>query len=298
MQNTESNQVSSADSRQKPVSDGIGTSPILLELLACMARLRDPEQGCPWDTAQTFASIVPHTLEEAYELAEAIETGEPVRIRDELGDLLLQVVFYAQIAAEQNLFDFQTIAAGLIGKLKRRHPHVFGEEALADAAAVNQRWEEIKAAERQQDKQATETVGVAQAGVLDGVALSLPALTRARKLQKRAASVGFDWSDPAPVFAKIEEELAEFRAELEPKSAAAVDQSRIEEEYGDVLFAVVNLARHAGVEPETALRRANRKFESRFNYIEQQLQASGRTSGQATLEEMDTLWDQAKTLEK
>lgn len=298
MQNTESNQVSSLDSGQKPDSDGVNTSSTLHELLACMARLRDPENGCPWDKAQTFTSIVPHTLDEAYELADAIETGDPARIRDELGDLLLQVVFYAQIAAEQNLFDFQAIAAGLIAKLKRRHPHVFGDEALAGAAAVNQRWEQIKAAEREQHKQAAGEADTVQAGVLAGVARNLPALTRARKLQKRAARVGFDWSDPAPVFAKIEEELAEFRAELEPESTTVADHGRIEEEFGDVLFAVVNLARHAGVEPETALRRANRKFESRFNYIEAQLQAAGRTPAQATLEEMDALWDQAKTLEQ
>jgi nucleoside triphosphate diphosphatase len=261
----------------------------LERLLEIMRSLRDPEHGCPWDRAQTLASIVPHTLEEAYELVEAIESGDRDSLRDELGDLLFQVVFYAQIAAEQDWFDFAAIVAGLSDKLERRHPHVFGEQAgHVPVDRLNQQWEAIKKEERRGKGDAND------ASVLAAVSNTLPAMVRARKLQKRAATVGFDWPETGPVLAKVEEELDELSAEL----AGDVNRERIEEEFGDFLFACVNLARHIGVNPETALRRANRKFETRFRYIEEQLRARGRNPDTASLEEMDALWDEAKRHEE
>lgn len=264
------------------------TTTAIQRLLDIMAALRDPEQGCPWDCEQTFRSIVPHTLEEAYELAEAIERQEPDAIKDELGDLLFQVVFYAQLGREQAWFDFDGLAAQLAAKLERRHPHVFGDAEGRTPAAVSGQWERIK----EQERRAATSDG--QPGTLDGVVANLPALTRAQKLQKRAARVGFDWGETAPVLNKIEEELAEFRQELEQGD----EVERLAEEFGDFLFACVNLARHAGIDPETALRGANRKFESRFRYIESQLAAAGRKPEDATLAEMDGLWEQAKASEK
>lgn len=255
-------------------------------LLRIMQNLRDPERGCPWDREQDFASIVPHTLEEAYELAEAIESMTPEAIRDELGDLLFQVVFYAQLADEAGWFDFETLAEGLCEKLQRRHPHVFGPAAGSQPTAGQ--WEHIKAEERRH----LSTAG--KPGTLAGIALNLPALSRAVKLQKRAARVGFDWREPGAVLAKVEEELAELRAELDND----VEPARTEEEIGDLLFACTNLARHAGVDPEAALRRANRKFERRFRYIEQQLAEQGRSTENATLAEMDALWEEAKLAEQ
>lgn len=254
-------------------------------LLEIMNILRDPARGCPWDRKQGFSSIVPHTLEEAYELAEAIELEDTEAIHDELGDLLFQVVFYAQLGSERHWFDFESLAARLCDKLERRHPHVFGDDAGdTTSEAVSGQWERIKAEERR----ASATTQMP--ATLAGVARSLPALTRARKLQKRAARVGFDWDEPESVIAKIEEELAELRQELHEGETP----DRLEEEYGDFLFACVNLARHAGVDPETALRRANRKFESRFGYIESQLAAAGKQPEDSTLEEMDALWEAAK----
>lgn len=253
-------------------------------LLDIMRRLRDPDNGCPWDRRQDFRSIVPHTLEEAYELAEAIENNDRDSIRDELGDLLFQVVFYAQLGSEAGWFDFEAVAATIGAKLERRHPHVFADTQADTEAEVSSQWERIKAAERR------ESAAVSEPGALHGVAVSLPALTRARKLQKRAAHVGFDWPDAAPVIAKVEEELEEFRCEL----ATTDNHDRMEEEFGDFLFACVNLARHAGIDPETALRRANRKFESRFAYIEAQLAEAGRCTRDSSLEEMDELWEEAK----
>lgn len=252
-------------------------------LLHIMQTLRDPDHGCPWDREQTFASIVPHTLEEAYELAEAIESENTDAIHDELGDLLFQVVFYAELGRERDWFDFESLAARLCEKLERRHPHVFGSGQGATTTMVSGQWERIKADERRQ------TAGE-ETGTLAGVARNLPALSRAAKLQKRASRVGFDWGESAPVIAKIEEELEEFRVEL----AAGHAGDRLEEEFGDFLFACVNLARHAGIDPETALRRANRKFESRFSYVESQLAREGRKPEESTLEEMDALWDEAK----
>lgn len=250
-------------------------------LLEIMRLLRDPEAGCPWDRQQSFASIVPHTLEEAYELADAIAQLDADAIHDELGDLLFQVVFYAQLGRERDWFDFEAVAERLCRKLERRHPHVFADQEAGD---IQGQWEHIKAAERR------EAAGDQESGTLTGVPRSLPALSRAQKLQKRAACAGFDWSEPAPVLAKIEEELAELREELARQDNAG----RIEEELGDFLFACVNLARHAGIDAEAALRCANRKFETRFAFIEARLAEQGRRPEQSTLEEMDALWEEAK----
>lgn len=251
-------------------------------LLNIMARLRDPQRGCPWDLQQNFASLVPHTLEEAYEVAEAIESEQYDALRDELGDLLFQVVFYAQLGAEQQRFDFEAIAGAIADKLVRRHPHVFADEQVKDAVHQTSAWEAHKAAERAR-------AAGADASALAGVSRTLPALSRAQKLQRRAQRVGFDWPDVEGVMEKIEEELAECRAELHQ-----ADTERVQEEVGDLLFACVNFARHLGVDAETALRNANRKFERRFEAMERQLVAQGLDVEQATLEQMDTAWDAVK----
>lgn len=259
-------------------------------LLGIMVKLRDPVTGCPWDREQTFRSLVPHTLEEAYEVADAIARGDTDELRSELGDLLFQVVFHAQIAREAGQFDFNDIVAAISDKLIRRHPHVFSEAKITSAADQSKAWEEHKAAER-----------AARAGeenrppsILDGVTLTLPALTRAAKLQNRAARVGFDWPDIRQVMDKLEEETAEIHAEI----AQGAPPERMEDEIGDLLFVAVNLARHAGIDAETAVRRANTKFERRFRRIEALLAERGRTPEQTTLEEMDALWDKAKEEEK
>jgi MazG family protein len=251
------------------------------ELLRVMARLRDPQGGCPWDREQDFASIAPYTIEEAYEVADAISRGEMGELRDELGDLLFQVVFHARMAEEAGQFDFADVVEGIVEKMLRRHPHVFADEEVADAEAQTRAWEEHKAKERRAKGQ--------HHSLLDGVTLGLPALSRAQKLQKRAARAGFDWPEKEGVLAKIAEELDEVRAEL-----AAGDQAALQGEIGDLLFACVNLARHTGVDPETALRTSNEKFERRFRYIEQALRDAGRDIEQCTLEEMDALWNEAK----
>jgi nucleoside triphosphate diphosphatase len=254
-------------------------------LLETMARLRDPEAGCPWDRQQTFASIVPHTLEEAYEVAEAIERGTQEELRDELGDLLFQVVFYAQLAREAGYFDFEDIIEGIMSKLTRRHPHVFGEQqGITTAEAQTLAWEAHKAAERRTKAKP------GAASVLAGISRSLPALTRAIKLQRRAARVGFDWDHIEPVLEKIEEELREVRGALRDRAAAG----HLSEEVGDLLFACVNLARFVGVDPEASLRKTNAKFEQRFQAIEAALARQGRSVEEASLEEMDSLWEQAK----
>ncbi|MBM3488097.1 MAG: nucleoside triphosphate pyrophosphohydrolase [Alphaproteobacteria bacterium] len=258
-------------------------------LLEIMARLRDPAGGCPWDIEQTFATIAPYTIEEAYEVADAIERGDLAALKDELGDLLLQVVFHAQMAAERRAFAFADVAHGIADKLIRRHPHVFGAGDAATPDAVVTAWEDIKAAER-----AAKAETGATASALDGVARSLPALTRAEKLQKRAARAGFDWPDAAPVVAKIEEEINELRAEMK----AASRPGRIAEELGDLLFACVNLARHLDVDPEAALRDANAKFERRFRHIETTIAAEGRDTRTVSLDRLDALWDEAKRREK
>jgi nucleoside triphosphate diphosphatase len=257
----------------------------LSRLLAIMARLRDPERGCPWDREQNFASIAPYTIEEAYEVAEAIAQNDSSALRDELGDLLFQVVFHARMAEEAGLFDFDEVAKAIADKMVRRHPHVFGGAQIASAAAQSQAWEEHKEAERR----AKAATG-APVSALDGVGLALPALTRAAKIQARAARVGFDWPTTAPVFDKIAEEIAELKAELAEDGGSA----RLEEETGDLLFAVANLARHLKIDPESALRKATSKFEKRFHRVEERLRDGGKAPGEATLDEMETEWQGAK----
>ncbi len=249
-----------------------------------MERLRKPESGCPWDRAQTYASIVPYTIEEAYEVADAIDRGNLTELKQELGDLLFQVVFYAQLAQEEGAFTFADVATAITEKMIRRHPHVFGDAQYADHAEQSAAWEQIKAAE--QDAHVT--------SVLDGVPLALPAMSRAVKLQRKAAQAGFDWSEPLAVLDKIAEELAEIRTELELRGTA----ERLTEEMGDLLFACTNLARHLEIDPESTLRAANAKFERRFRRIENWLAESGCTPQQATLAELDTLWERAKAEER
>ena len=254
-------------------------------LNAIMVKLRDPVGGCPWDVEQTFATIAPYTLEEAYEVADAIERGDMDDLRSELGDLLFQVVFHARMAEEQGLFAFDDVANAIADKLKRRHPHVFGDEAAKpDGAAQKARWEDIKAAERKEK---------AQHGALDDVPVGLPALARAAKLTRRAARVGFDWPSTDEVFDKFVEEVAELRAEI-----AAGDVEKARDEMGDLLFVLANLARKLGVEPEDALRGANAKFVRRFGFIEAELAKDGRSPEQSDLAEMDGLWNAAKAAER
>jgi len=250
-------------------------------LLGIMAKLREPVSGCPWDREQTWSSIAPHTIEEAYELADAVGTGMPDRVRDELGDVLFQVVFQARIAEEAGLFDFAAVADAISDKLERRHPHVFGSAQVADAAAQTEAWEVHKAAERRARGEGE--------GVLDGVAAGLPALTRAAKLGRRAARVGFDWPGLDGVLAKIDEEVQELRTAA---GNGAVHEAQ--EELGDLLFSVVQAARHLGVDPETALREANAKFERRFRDMERRLTATGRKVAGTAPDELDALWTLAK----
>lgn len=266
------------------------------DLLHLMARLRDPQNGCPWDLKQSYATIVPYTLEEAYEVADAIERGDFDHLREELGDLLFQVVYYAQLAREEGRFEFDAVVDGITRKLVRRHPHVFPDGDLygkPDAAklaeaAVKQRWEELKAEER-----AAKAAEPVQLSLLDDVPNALPALSRAAKLQKRASQVGFDWADALPVVDKVREELDEVL-----EAMAGGDAQAQAEEVGDLLFVVVNLARKLKIDPETALRAANGKFERRFRYIETALRDQGRSLEDSSLEEMDELWGAAKRDEK
>ena len=262
----------------------------LLNLLTLMAQLRDPDTGCPWDVQQDFASIAPYTIEEAYEVADAIARGDIADLRDELGDLLLQVVFHARIAEEAGHFDFTAVAAAISDKLVRRHPHVFGDQGKISAATQSASWESLKAAERAANAAAKGR----PESVLDGVPLPFPALLRAYKLQRRAARVGFDWPELAPVAAKVEEEWAELTAEIDN----AGDQARLTEEVGDLLFAVVNLARHLEIDPEAALRAGNAKFERRFRAVEDGFREKGRQMAAASLEDMEVLWIAAKASEK
>ncbi|MEL6548748.1 MAG: nucleoside triphosphate pyrophosphohydrolase [Pseudomonadota bacterium] len=260
------------------VHDPKGGMPRLLEI---MRRLRDPETGCPWDIEQTFATIAPYTIEEAYEVADAIDREAWDELEGELGDLLLQSVYHAAIGEERGLFSFASIADKISDKMVARHPHVFGDESREKSAEQQvQDWEQIKAAER---------AGKAETGVLDGVAMGLPALMRALKLQKRAARVGFDWTDVEDVLAKLTEETREL---VEAREGA--DPAHIEEEFGDLLFVMVNIGRHLGVDPETALRATNAKFTRRFRGIEAALAAEGRTPKDATLAEMNALWEAEK----
>ncbi len=258
------------------------------KLLAIMARLRDPERGCPWDLEQDFSTIAPYTLEEAHEVADAIARGDFRNLEEELGDLLLQVVFHTQMASEQKLFDFEAVARGIAEKLVRRHPHVFpggkldGDNVAIASAEVVANWESIKAAEKA-------ARGEQPQRLLGGVAAGLPGLTRAEKLQKKAGKAGFDWNDPRAVLAKLREELDEIEAELD-----AGDRAAQEDELGDLLFCVVNLARHLELDSEMALKRANAKFERRFGYIEDALAARGLQFADVTLDEMEALWLEAK----
>jgi len=257
----------------------------LPRLRAIMRALRDPDTGCPWDIEQDFASIAPYTVEEAYEVADAIERADWADLTAELGDLLLQVVFHAQIAEDRGLFDLGDITRAISDKMVARHPHVFGDQSRDKSAAQQTRdWETIKAAER---------ADRAETGTLDGVALGLPALMRAAKLQKRAARAGFDWPDMTGVLAKITEETAELA-----EAHASGDTAHTEEEFGDLLFVMANLAQHMDVDPETALRRANAKFTRRFERIEALLAAEGKTPQDSDLAEMDALWTRAKAEER
>ncbi len=260
----------------------------MLELLELMRALRDPVRGCPWDQKQTFKTIAPYTIEEAYEVADAIERDAIAELKGELGDLLFQVVFHAQMADELGEFDFDDVASGIVEKMRQRHPHVFGDTHYGSAAELNQAWEATKASERA-------ALADGPVSVLDGVALNLPALTRAEKIQKRAARVGFDWTDIDDVWAKTHEEIAELR------QAAGIDDEAkrsdaLEDELGDLLFTVVNLARHYKLDPEKSLRRASLKFESRFRQLEQLATEQQQVLESMELAELDALWDRAKTL--
>ena len=266
------------------------TSAPINQLLDIMEKLRDPNGGCPWDLEQNFDTIAPHTIEEAYEVAEAIARNDMAELKDELGDLMFQVVFYAQMAKEAGDFDFYDVIAAISEKMIRRHPHVFGSADIATAEAQTTAWEETKARERAAKKKDADKAPSA----LDGVAETLPALTRAVKLQKRASRVGFDWPSIAPVFDKIEEELGELRTEIDEGG----NQERIAEEYGDLLFVLANLGRHLDLEPETVLRAANRKFTRRFQIVEQRLEKAGKPLDQSSLEEMDEVWNEVREEDK
>jgi tetrapyrrole methylase family protein/MazG family protein/ATP diphosphatase len=248
-----------------------------------MARLRDPQRGCPWDLQQNFNTIAPYTIEEAYEVADAIERNDLADLRHELGDLLFQVVFHSQMAREQGEFSFDDVVAAICDKMERRHPHVFGTDRIDDAEAQTVAWEEHKRRER----------AAGGDGVLDNVPVGLPALTRASKLGKRAAQVGFEWADISGAIDKVQEEVGELRHEV----ATGTDKARTEQEIGDLLFSLVNVCRYLQIDPENALRLTNAKFERRFRYIEQELRARGRGPADSTLEEMDILWDEAKSKE-
>jgi len=269
-------------------------------LLEIMARLRDPQRGCPWDLQQSFKTIAPYTIEEAYEVADAIEREDLPSLRDELGDLLFQVVFHSQMAKEQGAFDFEAVAQAICEKMERRHPHVFANASIADAEAQTVAWEEQKRREREQKQTSQEP------SVLDDVPVALPALTRANKLGKRAAQVGFEWSDVHGAIEKLDEEIAEFKAEVRSNACLQADTTtegrhqheRLAAELGDVLFCVVNVCRYLKIDPEQALKRTNASFERRFRYVERGLARQGKTPREATLSEMDRLWDEGKAQER
>ena len=256
------------------------------DLLVLMQQLRDPENGCPWDKKQTLQSLTAYTIEEAYEVVDSIEQNDLSGLKSELGDLLFQVVFYAQLAQEQGLFNFQDVVSTISEKLVRRHPHVFAGKEFTDSAAVSANWEAEKAKERQEkDAQAT--------SILDDIPHNLPALMRANKIQKRCATVGFDWHELPPVIEKIHEELDEVMAEI---NRADYDKAALGEELGDLLFANVNLVRHLGFEPEKILRAGNHKFERRFRAVEHIIQSQGRSVKACSLDELEAVWQQVKQL--
>ncbi len=259
-------------------------------LLQIMARLRDPERGCPWDLAQDFSSIAPYTIEEAYEVADAIDRNDLVDLKDELGDLLLQVVFHAQMASEAGAFDFGDVVAAISGKLLRRHPHVFADASVDDAEGVSANWDAIKQRER-------EAAGNPDSSALAGISRGLPEWQRAQKLQSRAARVGFDWPGPAPVLAKLREEVDEVQAEF-AKGDVQANHARLQDEIGDVLFVCANLARHAKVDVGAALRQANQKFERRFRAMERQATADGLSLPALSLDEQEEQWQRAKRAER
>jgi ATP diphosphatase len=276
------------------------------DLKALMARLRDPETGCPWDARQTFRSIVPHTLEEAHEVADAIEREDYPNLKDELGDLLFQVIFYSQIGMEEGHFSFDAVVDNLVRKLVRRHPHVFPEGTLEsridpdnrpDEAWIKESWERIKAGERAQ-KQAEDSPSTTSPSRLDGIARALPAMVRAEKLQKRAARHGFDWPDIGPVFDKLHEEIDELKEAWQAAESGQGGHDDVEDELGDLLFVCVNLARFMKVNPEQAIGRTNHKFEARFRAIEQVLEREGRSFDAETLEALDEIWQSVKGVEK
>jgi ATP diphosphatase len=265
-------------------------------LLAIMARLRDPQTGCPWDVKQTFATIAPYTVEEAYEVADAIDRGDLDDLKDELGDLLFQVVFHARMAEEQGAFAFADVVAAISDKMERRHPHVFAGMSIADSDALNAMWDAEKKRER-----IAKHGDAHDASALAGVARGLPEWQRAVKLQKKAATVGFDWPGPAPVIAKLREELEEVQAEFDALAASpgdAVVRDRLEDELGDLLFVAANLARHAKVDPGAAMRRANHKFERRFRAMEAMAAADGVSLADLPLDAQDAYWNRAKAAER
>lgn len=274
------------------------------DLKYLMARLRDPADGCPWDLKQDYRSIVPHTLEEAYEVADAIERGAYGDLRDELGDLLFQVIFYSQLAREEDRFAFEDVVHGIVSKLLRRHPHVFPDGTLEsrvdpnnrpDEATIKASWERIKADERRaKGSEEARTPG----SFLDGITAGLPSMARADKLQRRASHHGFDWPDIDPVFAKLHEEIDELKQAWQAAEEADGDRDALEDELGDILFVCVNLARFLGVDADQALRRTNRKFERRFRSMERQLRDQGRSMASLPLEKLDELWDRAKREER
>jgi MazG family protein len=264
----------------------------LADLVTIMAILRTPKIGCPWDLEQTFETIAPYTIEEAYEVADAIARGDLGDLKDELGDLLLQVIYHARMAEERDAFDFADTADALARKLIRRHPHVFGDEATRKSADVPGLWDRVKAEEAAAKAEASDQTA-APKSILDGVPVALPALTRSVKLQRRAAKVGFDWTEVGEILAKLKEEITEFEEEI-----PGADRERLQEEFGDMMFVLANLARRLDIDPENALRSANAKFMRRFNHIERRLEEAGAALDDASLAEMEALWDEAKRLEK
>jgi len=267
----------------------LNKAPSIEKLRWIMTKLRDPNTGCPWDVKQNFASITAHTIEEAYEVVDAIEQNDFAELNKELGDLLFQVIFYSQLGQEQQLFDFDSVVAAICEKLIRRHPHVFSDADLSTDAQIKANWESEKASERQAKHNQTEL------SILADIPKNLPALSQAAKIQKRCSHVGFDWHDINDVFAKIEEEVLEVKEEL---AAEDINQAALEEEIGDLMFAVVNLCRHAKQDPETLLRRANQKFTKRFHGVEAQVSQSGQSFAQHDLEQLEQYWQQVKKQEK